>query len=122
MSEDLQVSAPIITRGQRPRGFISSTLGELKPERMAVKKTVKSLNLHPVMFEEGARPYPPRAVYRSYVEQSHIYVGIFSESYGWVAPDMDISGIEDEYNLSSNIRRLVYIKQTTHARDPPLEE
>jgi tetratricopeptide (TPR) repeat protein len=89
---------------------------------MTVKKAVKSLNLHPVMFEEGARPYPPRAVYRSYVEQSHIYVGIFSESYGWVAPDMDISGIEDEFNLSSHIRRLVYIKQTTHARDPRLEE
>lgn len=35
---------------------------------------------------------------------------------------MDISGIEDEYNLSSNIRRLVYIKQTTHARHPRLEE
>ena len=39
----------------------------------------------PVMFEAGARPYPPRPVYRSYLAQSQVFVGIYWQSYGHVA-------------------------------------
>jgi hypothetical protein len=38
------------------------------------------------MFELGARPYPPRALYRAYLEQSDVFVGLYWESYGWVPP------------------------------------
>ena len=38
------------------------------------------------MFELGARPHPPRALYRSYLAQSDVFVGIYGDSYGWVAP------------------------------------
>lgn len=112
----------ILTPDQRVRVFVSSTLGELANERQTVRQVIKDdLSLHPVMFEAGARPHPPRELYRAYLEQSHVYLGIFWESYGWVAPDMEVSGIEDEYNLSSSKKRLVYVKQSESERDPELE-
>ena len=74
------------------------------------------------MFELGARPHPPRALYRAYLEQSHIFIGIYWQSYGWVAPDMDISGIEDEYELSAGKPCLVYMKEPAAERQPLLEK
>ncbi len=106
-------SAPgprIRTPDQRLRVFVSSTLNELAEERHAVQRAVETLRLTPVMFELGARPYPPRALYRAYLEQSHVFLGVYWQSYGWVAPDEEISGLEDEYRLSDGRPRLVYIK------------
>jgi hypothetical protein len=40
----------------------------------------------------AARPHPPRPVYRAYLAQSQVFVGIYWQSYGWVAPGEDISG------------------------------
>lgn len=115
-------STTILTPDQRVRVFVSSTLGELANERRAVRQVIKDdLSLHPVMFEAGARPHPSRELYRAYLEQSHVYLGIFWQSYGWVAPDMEVSGIEDEYNLSSGKKRLIYVKQPESERDPELE-
>jgi predicted ATPase len=101
----------IRTPDQRLRVFISSTLGELADERQAARNAVEQLRLAPIMFELGARPHPPRALYRSYLEQSDVFVGIYWQRYGWVAPDMEISGLEDEYVLSGGIPRLVYVKR-----------
>lgn len=112
----------ILTPDQRVRVFISSTLGELRAERTAVGKIVKDdLDLYPVMFEAGASPHPPRERYRAMLLQSHIYIGIFWESYGWVAPDMDISGMEDEYNHSNGMTRLIYIKSPAPEREERLQ-
>ncbi len=55
------------------------------------------------MFEMGARTHPPRALDRSYLDQSDVFVGIYWQRYGWVAPDMEISGLEDEYVLSAGM-------------------
>src|SRR5512139_599175 len=112
----------IRTPDQRLRVFVSSTLGELAPERAAVRKAIEQLRLAPVMFELGARPHPPRALYRAYLEQSQIFIGIYWQSYGWVAPDMEISGIEDEYELSAGKPSLVYIKDPAPEREPRLDE
>ena len=101
----------IKTPDQRLRVFVSSTLGELAEERKAAAEAIKSLRLAPVLFELGARPHPPKDLYRAYLEQSHIFVGIYWERYGWVAPDMEISGLEDEYRLSGNIPKLIYVKR-----------
>ena len=84
----------IRTPDQRLRVFVSSTLGELADERRAERRAVEQLRLAPIMFELGARPHPPRALYRSYLEQSEVFVGVYWQRYGWVAPDMDISGPE----------------------------
>ena len=100
----------IRTPDQRLRVFVSSTLRELAEERLAVQSAIETLRLTPVMFELGARPYPPRALYRAYLEQSHVFLGVYWQSYGWVAPDEEISGLEDEYRLSGGRPRLVYIK------------
>lgn len=101
----------IKTPDQRLRVFVSSTLGELAEERKAASEAIKSLRLAPVLFELGARPHPPKDLYRAYLEQSHIFVGIYWEKYGWVAPEMDISGLEDEYRLAGSLPKLIYVKR-----------
>ena len=76
----------IRTPDQRVRVFVSSTLRELAAERQAVRDAVTRLRLVPVMFEQGARPHPPGPVYRAYLAQSQVFVGIYWQSYGWVGP------------------------------------
>ena len=68
------------------RVFVSSTLQELSAERAAVSEAVRAIRLTPVMFELGARPHPPRDLYRAYLAQSDVFVGIYWQRYGWVAP------------------------------------
>jgi predicted ATPase len=99
---------------------VSSTLGELNPERTVIRQAIERLHLVPVMFELGARPHAPRALYRSYLAQSHIFIGIYWQRYGWVAPGETISGLEDEYRLAGNLPRLLYIKQPAPDREERL--
>jgi len=114
-------SAPRIrTPDQRLRVFVSSTLRDLAEERQAVQRAIETLRLTPVMFELGARPYPPRSLYRAYLEQSQVFLGVYWQSYGWVAPDEEISGLEDEYRLSAGRPKLVYIKGPAPAREDRL--
>ena len=112
----------ILTPDQRLRVFVSSTLQELADERAAVREAIAGLRLAPVMFELGARPHPPRDLYRAYLDQSHIFVGIYWQKYGWVAPGETMSGLEDEYRLSGDRPRLVYIKTPAPDREPRLKE
>src|SRR6516165_11240699 len=78
----------ILTPDQRVRVFISSTLEELASERAAARRAIQRLHLVPVYYESGARPHPPRSMYRAYLEQSQVFVGIYWQRYGWVAPGM----------------------------------
>jgi predicted ATPase len=114
--------ASIRTPDQRIRVFLSSTLRELEPEREAARAAIESLHLAPVMFELGARPHPPRSLYRAYLAQSDIFVGLYWQNYGWVAPDEKVSGLEDEYLLSAHLPHLIYIKHPAADRDPRLAE
>ena len=91
--------------------FVSSTLRELADERRAVRAAIERLRLAPVMFELGARPHPPRALYRAYLAQSDVFVGIYGDSYGWVAPDEEVSGLEDEYNLAPRVDAEAHLHQ-----------
>jgi Domain of unknown function (DUF4062) len=110
----------IRTPDARLRLFVSSTLAELAEERGAVHGAIEGLQLTPVMFELGARPHPPRDLYRAYLEQSHIFVGIYWQRYGWVAPGETVSGLEDEYVLSNGMPRLLYVKAPAEEREPRL--
>src|SRR5215470_17028645 len=110
----------IRTPDQRVRVFISSTLDELAPERAAAREAITQLRLTPVFFEAGARPYPPRELYRAYLAQSDIFIGLYWQRYGWVAPAMTISGLEDEYQLSGDKPRLIYLKTPAPEREPGL--
>ena len=112
----------ILTPDQRLRVFVSSTLQELAAERAAARDAIAGLQLTPVLFELGARPHPPQELYRAYLAQSHLFVGIYGESYGWVAPGESVSGIEDEYQLSAALPRLLYVRADAPEREPALSE
>src|SRR5436190_9641069 len=110
----------ILSPDQRVRVFISSTLGELAEERAAARRAIQRLHLVPVWYESGARPHPPRSMYRAYLEQSQVFVGIYGERYGWVAPGMESSGLEDEYRLAAGKPMLLYLKRPAPDQEPRL--
>src|SRR5215470_3636872 len=110
----------ILTPDQRLRVFISSTLEELAAERAAARRAISRLHLVPVFYESGARPHPPRAMYRAYLKQSQVFVGIYWQRYGWVAPGMEISGLEDEFRLASGKPMLLYLKRPAPDQEPRL--
>lgn len=98
--------------------LVSSTL----QERAAARDAIAALQLTPVLFELGARPHPPQALYRAYLEQSQLFVGIYWQSHGWVAPDTSVSGIEDEYRLSKKLPRLPHVKELAPERERGLRD
>src|SRR5215469_6254295 len=108
----------IRTPDQRLRVFVSSTLGELAAERQAVARAISASRLIPVMFELGARPHPPQQVYRSYLAQSDVFIGLYWQRYGQIGPGMQVSGLEEEFALSSELPRLLYVKVPAPDREP----
>ena len=112
----------IRTPDQRLRIFVSSTMNELADERAATRRAIERLHLTPVLFELGARPYPPRDLYLAYLRQSDVFIGIYGRQYGWVAPGSNVSGLEDEFLAAADKPRLVYIQSSTSDRDPRLTE
>ena len=113
-------AAVILTPDQRVRVFISSTLEELAEERAAALRAIRRLHLVPVWFESGVRPHPPQSMYRAYLEQSQIFVGIYWQRYGWVGPGMEISGLEDEFRLAAGKPMLLYLKRPAPDQEPGL--
>jgi hypothetical protein len=113
-------AAVILTPDQRVRVFISSTLEELAEERAAARRAIRRLHLVPVWYESGARPHPPRSMYRAYLKQSQIFVGIYWQRYGWVGPGMEISGLEDEFRLAAGMPMLLYLKRPAPEQEPGL--
>ena len=113
-------AAVILTPDQRVRVFVSSTLEELAEERAAALRAIRRLHLVPVWFESGARPHPPQSMYRAYLEQSQIFVGIYWQRYGWVGPGMEISGLEDEFRLAAGMPMLLYLKRPAPDQEPGL--
>jgi predicted ATPase len=97
-------------------------MNELSDARTAARRAIEQLHLTPVMFELGARPYPPRDLYLAYLQQSDVFVGIYGEKYGLVAPGRTVSGLEDEYLAASNKPKLVYVQQPAPAREARLTE
>jgi predicted ATPase/class 3 adenylate cyclase len=110
------------TPDQRVRVFVSSTLGEMAGERDAARTAINTLRLTPVMFELGARPHPSGDLYRPFLAQSQVFVGLYWQSYGWIDPDESISGIDDEWRLSGGLPRLIYVKEPAPERDQQLAE
>jgi hypothetical protein len=114
VNEASRVEAGIRPPDRRLRVFVSSTVGEageLAAERRAVVRAISALRLTPVLFEAGARPYPPRALYRAYLAQSDVFVGLYWQRYGRVEPGMEVSGLEEELQLalSEGLPRLLYV-------------
>ena len=95
-------------------------MNELEAERRAVRAAIEHLHLTPVLFELGARPHPPRELYLAYLQQSDVFLGIYGEQYGWVAPGAATSGIEDEYLAAAEKPKLIYIREPAPRREPRL--
>ena len=114
----------IRTPDRRLRVFVSSTMGELADERRAVARAIAALRLTPVLFEAGARLYPPRELYQAYLAQSDVFVGIYWQRYGQVNAGMEVSGLEEEFLLSGTegLPRLLYVKTPAPEREPRLTE
>jgi len=113
-------AAVIRTPDQRLRVFVSSTLDEMAEERRAVSRAISALRLTPVMFELGARPHAPQDLYRAYLAQSDVFIGLYWQRYGQVGPGMQISGLEEEFDLSGGLPRLLYVKAPAPDREPRL--
>ncbi len=113
---------PIHTPDQRLRVFISAALKELAAERSAARQAIARLRLTPVMFESGARSHPARDLYRATLAQSHIFIGIYWQQYGIVTAGEVVSGLEDEYALSSAMPRLIYVKTPAPEREEGLKK
>jgi predicted ATPase len=120
VTEASPAEAVIRTPDQRLRVFVSSTLQELADERRAVARAISALRLTPVMFELGARPHPPRDLYRAYLAESDVFIGLYWQRYGWVGPGMGTSGLEEEFELSRGLPRLLYVKAPAPDREPRL--
>ena len=122
MSRGPRDEAVIRTPDRRLRVFVSSTLGELAAERRAVSRAVSALRLTPVMFEAGARPYPPAQVYRAYLAQADVFIGVYWQRYGQPVPGGRVSGLEEEFDLSGGLPRLLYVKAPAPDREPRLAD
>ena len=110
----------------RLRVFISSAIRECAIEREAARVAIRGLNFEPVQFErEGARAEAPRDFYLRKLQDSHIIIGIYRESYGWVdeARGMSISGLEDEFREAQRLGKdfLAYVLKAAPDRDARLE-
>jgi class 3 adenylate cyclase len=125
VNEASRVEAVIRTPDRQLRVFVSSTVGEageLAAERRAAVRAISGLRLTPVLFEAGARPYPPRELYRAYLAQSDLFVGLYWQRYGRVEPSREVSGLEEELQLalSGGLPRLLYVKTPAPGREPRL--
>ncbi|GIF72400.1 ATP-binding protein [Asanoa siamensis] len=107
----------IRTPDDRLRVFVSSTLDELAAERRAVRDAVTGLRLIPVMAESSARPHPPRELYRAYLAESQLFVGVYSQRYAEAPGGLSV---EDEYLLAEELPKLVYVRAGGPDRDPRL--
>jgi predicted ATPase len=112
----------IQTPDQRLRVFVSSTLGELAEERQAVARAISALRLTPVLFEAGARPHPPQEVYRAYLAQSDVFIGLYWQRYGQAIGGTAVSALEEEFELSAGLPRLLYVKRPAPQREPRLAD
>ena len=122
MSDGPRDEVVIRTPDRRLRVFVSSTLGELAEERRAVSRAISALRLTPVMFELGARPYPPAELYRAYLAQSDVFIGLYWQRYGQLVPGAQVSGLEEEFELSGELPRLLYVKAPAPDREPRLAD
>jgi hypothetical protein len=48
------------------------------------------------------------------------FIGIYGQQYGWIAPDQEVSGLEDEYLNAGEMPKLVYVQSPAPDRDPRL--
>jgi predicted ATPase len=61
-------------------------------------------------------------VYRAYLAQADVFIGVYWQRYGQLVPGGRVSGLEEELGLSGGLPRLLYVKGPTPDREPRLAE
>ena len=59
-------------------------------------------------------------MYQQYLAQSDVFIGLYWQRYGQLAPGAQVSGLEEEFQLSAGLPRLLYIKEPAPDREPRL--
>jgi predicted ATPase len=110
----------ILTPDQRLRVFIAALTPELADERAAAERSVGALRLSPVAPEFPDDEAGLRHFHDSYIDQSHIFVGIYGSRYGPVGRT-ERSDIEVALLRAEGRPRLLYARKAGE-RDRRLEE
>ena len=61
-------------------------------------------------------------MYRAYLAQADVFIGVYWQRYGQLVPGMQVSGLEEEFNLSGGLPRLLYVKAPAPDREPRLAD
>src|SRR5262249_5205823 len=72
------------------------------------------------MFEAGARPYPPAEVYRAYLAQADVFLGLYWQRDGQLVPRAQVSGLGGGVQLSGGLPRVLYVKAPAPRRQARL--
>jgi len=100
--------------------YLSIVSDEMVEERQTARQAILNLRLTPVMTESGGRSRPARQQYQEHIAQSHIFIAVYGQGYGWIPPGMQLSVLEDAYNLAVSLPILIYVKDSAVNRDPHL--
>ena len=111
------------------RVFISSTMEDLKEERMELAKAIDKNRFWKAVYAETfvARSKSPREVCLEEVRESHIYIGIFKNRYGYIPKHYNPQGfsvVALEYNEAKNngIPILIFIHKDSKNREAQLRD
>src|SRR5262249_36865144 len=75
-----------------------------------------------VLWGRGARQWPRQAVFQQYLAQSDVFIGLYWQGYGQLVPGAQVSGLEEEFQLSGGLPRLLYVKAPAPDREPRLAD
>jgi hypothetical protein len=86
VSEGQEKKAVIRTPDRRLRVFVSSALEEFADERRGIAGHLGDAAHPGDVRAGGARPHPPRDVYRAYLARSEVFIGLYWQRYGQAPP------------------------------------
>ena len=61
-------------------------------------------------------------MYRAYLAQADVFIGVYWQRYGQLVPGAQVSGLEEEFDLSAGLPRLLYVKAPAPDREPRLAD
>ena len=104
------------------RIFISSLMRGFADERNAAKEAITRLRQQPVMAEDfGAQPVSSQTACLEGVRNSDIYVGIYAERYGYVAPTSGLAATEEEFQEARRRGMPILCFEKKGAKEPQQE-
>lgn len=114
---------------QKLRVFISSTMEDLKDERVALVKVINQNTFWEAVYAESfvARSESPREVCLDEVRKSHIYIGIFKDRYGYIPENNNprgVSAVVLEYKEAKDnqLPIIILIYKNASNRESQLDE